>query len=112
MGTNGGESREKLADIGRRFQRSRKLAGHTQDHMAKQLEVMPRTVQRWEHGHTDPGLLMTIKWADYCGTTVEWLATGTSDIPALGLSAIERIADQLTEHSAALRDAASAQQGQ
>lgn len=105
--TGNGGDREELVAIGRRFQHSRKLAGHTQDYMARHLGVMPRTIQRWERGQTDPGILMTIRWAESCETTIEWLATGSTDVPALGLSAIERIADQLAEHSSRLRGAAT-----
>ena len=107
-----GNGRTELVAIGKRFRTARKQAGHTQDWMAKQLDVMPRTVQRWEKGETDPGILMTIKWASNCETTVEWLACGTTDIPAMGLSAIERIADQLAAQSATLRAATSSQEGQ
>ncbi|MGO2658418.1 MAG: helix-turn-helix transcriptional regulator [Mycetocola reblochoni] len=55
---------------------SRLAAGLEQAQMAEIIGVSRGTISGWERGKAEPTLTYALRWADACGVTIEWLASG------------------------------------
>lgn len=63
-------------EIGKRIQRSIRMANLSNTDVAKIMEVSPQAVQQWCAGGTSPKLVQLPKLANVLGTTVSYIVLG------------------------------------
>lgn len=61
--------------IGRRMAEVR-IPLYSQDELASFLECSNRTIQNYEAGKTEPGIVTLARWAVVCKTTIDYLVIG------------------------------------
>lgn len=63
--------------LGERLAAARKSKGLTQDDFAKQLDVTPQAVSKWENNVSCPDILLLPKISEILGTSIDVLLTGS-----------------------------------
>jgi len=58
------------SELGRRIRAARRASGLAMDALARELEVSPSTVFRWERGVMMPGLRLWSRLCDVLGPTL------------------------------------------
>ena len=71
------EINEERNTLGERLAVARKNKGLTQEEFAKQLDVTPQAVSKWENDLSCPDIMLLPKISDILGISIEVLLTGT-----------------------------------
>lgn len=67
------ESEESALALHEHIRQARLRRGYTQEYMAEQLDVSPRTYGRWERGEVDLRWSQVLHLAEVLGCTLRWV---------------------------------------
>ncbi len=70
------ENTKAYGTIGERLAAARKAKGLTQDDFAKQLDVTPQAISKWENNISCPDILLLPKISEILGISIDELLTG------------------------------------
>ena len=67
--------------LGRLMASARARAGLTVTQMARELEMSPNMISRYENDHDVPKRVVLLAYSLRCGVPMEWFGEGSTDLP-------------------------------